>query len=114
MKRSFKIFQIFATVQFIVFIYLQVTPLPELPQIVASQDKYAHFFGFLISGGLVLFSFDGSVVLWFQLIVLSIMAESTQKIVPGRYFELYDILANLTGLSAAFFILKFRNFRDRN
>ncbi len=111
MKSSFKIFQIFALAQFAVFVYLQVTTLPEIPQVMELQDKIAHFFGYFFSGGLVLFAFGGSVVLWFQLITVSIMAEVTQKIVPGRHFEFYDILANLTGLGTAFLLVSNKKFK---
>jgi len=83
-------------------------PLLEVPQVKDIQiDKIYHFIVFFIMGLLAarLVSVKGFFLLG---IVVVLLAEFQQLIIPGRDFELPDIVAGLLALVVSYFI-----FRER-
>lgn len=76
------------------------------------MDKLIHFFGHLILA-IIFISIYASQrqKVIFLLFVQALSTELIQRFVPGRSFEIFDILANLSGIFIG--LLFFRFFRPR-
>ena len=68
----------------------------------AHADKLAHLLGWFILGvpmGILSRTRDGSFIGWSACVVFGLMIETGQVVIPGRHFELWDLVAD--GLGAA-------------
>ncbi|UCD18860.1 MAG: hypothetical protein JSU64_05370 [candidate division WOR-3 bacterium] len=84
------------------FPMLEVPELQEIP-----TDKLYHFIVFFVMGLLAARSLSVLGYIIVGLIVV-LLAECQQLVIPGRNFELMDIAAGITALAVSFFI-----FRER-
>ena len=86
-------------------------PMLEVPQVKDIPiDKFYHFIVFFIMGLIAarLVSVKGFVLLG---IVVVLLAEFQQLIIPGRDFELPDIVAGILALVVSYFIFRERRAR---
>lgn len=81
---------------------LEVPKLDEIP-----IDKLYHFIVFFVMGSLAarLLSVMGYIIVG---LVVVLLAEFQQLVIPGRDFELLDIVAGIIALAASFFIFRVR------
>jgi len=115
----------------LVIFWATLTPSDSLPDSGLFEfpyfDKVAHLglflvFAFLLCGalwyrgGAFLRKIPKFSVTMLMVLLLSIFIEFTQKMIPGRDYEILDILANLTGALIGFlaFELKLKKFSRLN
>lgn len=115
--RSSLIFTVFTLIWAVMIFYLSTMPGPQLPRIdwLMTPDKFGHAAVYGILAGGLFFSlkpfFQASKrVYYWPLIVASSYGVAMEWIqysfFPDRYFELWDIVANIIGALCALLLLK--------
>ena len=74
-------------------------------------DKFYHFVVFFIMG-LIAARLMKTMSYFILGVVIVILAECQQLIIPGRDFEVYDILAGVLALFVSYFIFRQKKVRD--
>ncbi len=112
-NRSSLIYQLFTAFWAVVILVLSTMPGKQLPRIdwLMTPDKFGHavVYGILAAG--LFFSFQRAYILPFILAsAYGIGMEIIQyAFFPDRYFEIWDIVANIIGAFLALLILKIIN-----
>ena len=91
--------KIISSVYLIALIILSLVPLSSIES-PGNTDKIAHFIAYLILSVLVYFisgSLKQKVYLFISVIVIGIVLESIQNLIPGRSFSYFDMLGNVAG-----------------
>lgn len=98
---------------------LSVGPGVSIPEEIwdlLSPDKWAHMFVYMVQGVLLMRGFHqlGRLNVWTKLFSISfgiafgILMEVIQyRFFPNRFFEVYDIIANIIGSLGSLFVLKY-------
>ena len=77
------------------------------------QDKFFHFFDFFIMSYLVLrtlkkskivYNFNSKIITLIALLLFSITVEYNQSLIPYRTFEIPDMVSNMLGVIASYFV----------
>ena len=102
---------------FVLIIYLSFFLVPgssDMPGIIPHADKFGHFFmygfqGLSLSFYLTKFNLKNkNTLIFFICLILGILIEYLQPVLTfNRVFDLFDILANISGVLTFFYILKF-------
>lgn len=109
MKRNVR--RLLLMVWIVIIFVLTGFPMLEVPKVKDIPfDKFYHFIVFFVMGLLAvrLMSMKGFFLLG---TVVVLLAEFQQLVIPGRDFELLDIVAGLFALVVSYFILKERRTR---
>jgi VanZ family protein len=105
--------RIFCITQFcvllVVYTYFGLTPHPEQTLQVSFNDKLMHFAGYFFAAFSISFAAPQA-ALWQRalfLIIYSIAIEIGQHFMPPRTFDLWDIVANGTGIILGLSLIEF-------
>lgn len=102
---------------FVLIIYLSFFLVPgssDIPGIIPHADKFGHFFMYGFQGLSLSFYLskynlkNKNTLVFFICLILGILIEYLQPVLTfNRVFDLFDILANISGVLTFFSILKF-------
>jgi VanZ family protein len=109
---------------------ITVSSIPSLPTLKIETERssirldyFIHICEYGVAAVLALMAFSDSkfiisvkkiIIVTAALILFAVIDEFHQKLIPGRSFNVKDILSNITGVAAgvAFWLIVFRRIRD--
>jgi len=92
----------------LIFIFSSI-PGSSTPALPNGTDKIVHFLEYTILGILAIQTFKvKSIVVWLPGFLIPVLDEFYQSFTPGRYADVYDVIADILGYMTVLFFYRFR------